>query len=143
MASMKSAVTGKDVRGGCYRGKDGIGWVDFLWGREGGGPPDFPGGYGIAKEVAKRSYEHEHSPDDPSAARTLAVIPMVIVLGKAQRLRPSGPDETDRVTLEQEVMGETYRVVLSKSPTMGENHWLLSGYEVRAKRKPSKRPGRL
>ncbi len=134
MANMMEAVKSRaDVRDGCYRGKDGIGWVDFLWGDEGAPAPDFSGGWGIAKEIAKRSYEHGVDENDPSAARTLMALPMVIVLGNATKLNPQSPKEKERIRLDMTIKGEKYLVFLVLDDK-SKNHWLLSGFELRSAR---------
>ena len=133
MSSMKAAIKGKDVRGACFRGKDGVEWVDFLYGAPGDGPPAFKGGWGIAKEIAKRAFEHGLDVADPSAGKTLLALPMVIGLGKATRLRPTHPLEKDRIRLDHTVRAQLFTVILVKD-NKGSNHWLLSGYEVRAAR---------
>jgi hypothetical protein len=133
LASMKAALSGADIHNACFRGCDGIEWVDFLYGSRGGDPPCFAGGWGIAKEIAKRSYEHGVDEKDPSAARTLAAIPLVIVLGKATHLDTSLNEETSRVRLVLQIKDETYVAFLVKDGKSG-NYWLLSGYELRRAR---------
>jgi len=143
MASMKAALGGVDIQEACFRGRDGVGWVAFLYGAPGWGPPDFRGGWGIAKEKAKRSYEHALNADDPSAERTLAALPMVIVLGKATRLAPIHALEGERVRLELTVLGQHFRVVLVKDGK-ADNYWLLTGYELRSARaRPPVNPRKL
>lgn len=134
MNAIRRAVkTRSDVRNAMHRGSDGIGWVDFLWGQPGAGAPDFKGGWGIAKEIAKRSYEHGVDPSDPSAAKTLMALPMVIALGEVKQLRSINPGEIDRKGISFTIKGELYTAVLIKDQK-SKNHWLLSGYEVRAAR---------
>lgn len=133
MESMKQAVQGKNIPNACFRGSDGIDWVDFLWGSPGGPAPDFKGGWGIAKKIAKRTYEHGNDKSDPSAARTLLALPMVILLGRVTRLNTTRNEEIDRIRLALNIKDELYVAFLVKDEK-SPNHWLLSGYEVRAAR---------
>ena len=98
--------THADIIGAMSR--EGLGEIDFKWGKTGDPSRKFKGGSGFAKIVAKHGIKSAYK------------IPEIIVYGKL--LSPDGTNN-NRVI----VLGE-WRVVLTKTKGRDKNHWVLSAY---------------
>jgi hypothetical protein len=103
-AAMRRALETKADVNNAMRQRE-LGEIDFKWGDEGDGAPDYKGGKGIAKIAAKH----------PEA---LAKMPEVIAHGKITE------HQGNVVIIEK----DGWKAVLTKTTGRDANHWLLSGY---------------
>jgi hypothetical protein len=83
-----------------------LGAIDFKWGSTGDGPPDYEGGYGIAKILAKH------------CEKSVRMIPTVIAHGAVTKV----DGNTTRIE------HDAWRAILTKTTGRDENHWVLSAY---------------
>ncbi len=86
-----------------------LGSIDFRWGSEGTGHPDYKGGHGIAKIVAKHG--------------THSAMKMPEVIDRGVLEHSPGPSNV-RV-----IKHDGWKAVLTKTQGRDKNHWLLSGYQ--------------
>lgn len=100
-----------DVKGAMYR--NGIGSIDFIWGKEGDASKEYRGGYGISHIVAHRNAQGF---DGVAIAKKM---PEVIMTGKITLDSPYKVSiETDR-----------YKAVLAKNKNgTPSDPWLLTGF---------------
>lgn len=106
----------KDVRNAMYR--NGIGSIDFLWGKEGEGK-DFKKGYGVSPIIAKRNAENGKGIE--------TAYKLIEVLAKETDI------ETQHALHDQgeyclKVHYDGYTAILS-SAAQAKNTWLLTGWE--------------
>jgi hypothetical protein len=126
---IKCAKSGIDIKNACYRGKDKIDFVDFIYGRPGNPPPDFPGGFGIIHAVTKRRYEYANDDNLPAVGKMLQAIPFVIMLGEVEKEQTPEPDEDRRVLLRAKIGDYIYDVALAKKKN-ADNHYVVSAFNV-------------
>jgi hypothetical protein len=119
--AMDEAIKGHDVVHAMYR--KGIGWIDFLQGTPGDGPPEFEHGGGITHIRAKRDYDHQQDPRMLDGVTTLKKLPEVLATGQVTATRGRGKVEIEL---------EGFRAVLNKFRPDEKNpaeHWLLTGFK--------------
>jgi hypothetical protein len=104
-AAMEQAIQSKaDVVNAMHQRE--LGPIDFKWGSEGDGPPDYNRGNGVAKIIAKHG---------EASARKM---PEIIAHGKI--IAHNG----NVVVMEK----DGWKAMLTKTAGRDTNHWLLSGY---------------
>lgn len=100
-----------DVKGAMYR--DGIGSIDFIWGKEGDASKEYRGGYGISHIIAHRNAQGF---DGVAIAKKM---PEVIMTGKITL------DSPYKVSIET----DGYKAVLAKNKNgTPSDPWLLTGF---------------
>ena len=120
--AMELAIQGHNVIHAMHR--KGIGWIDFIQGNPGDGPPDFENGRGISHIKAKRDFEHSQDPAKPDGETTLKRLPDVIARGAIFSHRG------ERIEIRQDgYVAILLHVPAKETETNQGERWLVSGFK--------------
>lgn len=118
--AIEQAIKGHNVFHAMHR--KNVGWVDFLQGLAGNGPPEFEHGAGINHIQAKRDYEHLIHSGNPDGPTVLRALPEVIAKGKVAGHRG----------LKLELSLGPIHAVIEQVPPTNKNpgeQWLVTGFK--------------